>query len=149
MSATPHDASPKVMMQPPTAMAPLMCAIDVDLNADPIGVGDEGSGSLSGRKRPRELSIDSLPLPRNLFDRMPAPEEELEVTPEDGAISEQAAMLMDMLIFEGRGVDLDETQSQDGRAFPEEDMGGAGADADAGYFVDEDGVMHGPGAEGD
>ena len=111
-----------------------MCAIDVDLNADPVGVGDEGSGSLSGRKRPRELSIDSLPVPRNLFDRMPAPEEELEEAPEDGAISEHAAMLMDMLIFEGRGVDLDETQSQDGRAFPEEDMAGTDADTSQTYL---------------
>src|SRR4051812_12409120 len=53
LSATPHDTSPEVMMQPPAAMAPPMCAIDVDLNADPVGVGDEGSDSLSGRKCPR------------------------------------------------------------------------------------------------
>ena len=83
----------------------------IDLNATPVAGGSSSGGA---RKHAREMPADMLPGARNLFDGMPAADED-----------ETAGRFMESIIFEGgtaaaggaagAGYNPEETQSQDGR----------------------------------
>ncbi|KAE8812281.1 Lectin-domain containing receptor kinase A4.3 [Hordeum vulgare] len=78
-----------------------------DLNVVPVS---GGSSSQSARKRPRELAVDAMKNAHNLFDRMPAAEDE------------DNRVFMEGLLFEGGleydiPYDPDEIQSQDGLGY--------------------------------
>ena len=58
-------------------------------------------------------------------------------------------MLMDQIIFDDPGYNVDETQSQDGRGGAElEGEEQEDIEHDSNYFIDSDHVMYGPGTEG-
>ncbi|KAE8807839.1 DNA repair protein rhp54 [Hordeum vulgare] len=110
------ECSPKVSVVAPSTPAPMT----IDLNATLVA---DDSPSGGARKHARQTPTDQLSGARNLFDVMPAADDYMQnMIFEDGA---QAA-----------GFDPDETQSQDGRGYNEDqvafmrDQVGVGLDLD-------------------
>ncbi|KAE8805105.1 DNA repair protein rhp54 [Hordeum vulgare] len=93
------ECSPEMIVVAPSTPAPA----SIDLNATPVAAGSSAGGA---RKRVRRTPADKLPGARNLFDGMPAADDD---------------DYMQNMIFEGgaqaAGFDPDETQSQDGRGW--------------------------------
>ncbi|KAE8782063.1 DNA repair protein rhp54 [Hordeum vulgare] len=91
------ECSPEVSVIAPSTPAPA----PIDLNATPVAAGSSAGGA---RKRSRQTPADQPSGVRNLFDGMPAADDD---------------NYLQNMIFEGgaqaAGFDPDETESQDGR----------------------------------
>ncbi|KAE8787371.1 DNA repair protein rhp54 [Hordeum vulgare] len=119
------ECSPEVSVAAPSTPAPTT----IDLTATPVAGGSSCGGA---RKRTRQTPADQLPGARNLFDGMPAAADDY---------------YMQNMIFEAGaqavGFDPDETQSQDGRGYNEDqaafmrDQVGVGLDLD-GFPLDHE-----------
>ncbi|KAE8810098.1 putative serine/threonine-protein kinase [Hordeum vulgare] len=112
------EYSPELSVVAPSTPTPTT----IDLNATPVAGGSSSGGA---RKRARQTPGDQLPGARNLFDGMPAAGDD---------------DYMQNMIFEGgaqaTGFDPDETQSEDGRGYNEDQAAFMRDQVDVGLDLD-------------